>query len=251
MSGMIQWPTAKYWTKAWNPYIGCKACSPACVHCYAKAWAARFGIPFEPHPTMHGLRGVPKKGVVFCGNMTDAFGEWVRPDLREEALMTALAHGGRGATYLWLTKRVLNMVETVSNVGTMSGMRSGMEDNHFFGYTGENQEWFDKRQKESMGLPTWANLWYSLEPLLGPIYMGAALVRSSLKWVVVGAESGPNRRPCGLGWVASIVAQCQSAGVPVFVKQLCLPDGRFTNRIEEFPEHLRIRQVPWAKEGGK
>ena len=66
------------------------------------------------------------------------------------------------------------------------------------------------------------------------------------KWVVVGCESGPNRRPCKLEWVERIVEQCRIAGVPVFVKQICLPNGTFTNKIEEFPEHLRIRQVPWT-----
>lgn len=69
----------------------------------------------------------------------------------------------------------------------------------------------------------------------------------SIKWVVVGAESGPNRRPCKLEWVESIVEQCKSAGVPVFVKQLDI-GGKLVKDIEKFPAHLQIRQVPW---GGK
>ena len=28
-----------------------------------------------------------------------------------------------------------------------------------------------------------------------------------------------------------------------------LPNGKFTNKIEEFPVHLQIHQVPWAKKG--
>ena len=38
--------------------------------------------------------------------------------------------------------------------------------------------------------------------------------------VVVGCESGPGRRPCKTEWVESVVAQCVSAGVPVYVKQI-------------------------------
>jgi len=41
-----------------------------------------------------------------------------------------------------------------------------------------------------------------------------------IHWVIVGGESGPGARPCNVDWVRSIVRQCQSAGVPCFVKQL-------------------------------
>ena len=51
MRKLIQWPRAKYWTRAWNPVIGCVPVSPACENCYAKSWAERFGQSFEPHPT--------------------------------------------------------------------------------------------------------------------------------------------------------------------------------------------------------
>ena len=70
---LIQWPTAKYWTTQWNPIIGCKPCSPACEHCYAAAWARRFGQSFEPHESSRTRP--PRKGVVFCGNMSDLAGE--------------------------------------------------------------------------------------------------------------------------------------------------------------------------------
>lgn len=42
----------------------------------------------------------------------------------------------------------------------------------------------------------------------------------SVAWVIVGGESGPGARPFDLGWARSIVAQCDAAGVAVFVKQL-------------------------------
>ena len=74
MSELIQWPRAKYWTAQWNPIIGCKPCSPACENCYAAAWAKRFGQSFEPH--LSSKDTPPRSGVVFCGNMTDIFGEW-------------------------------------------------------------------------------------------------------------------------------------------------------------------------------
>lgn len=41
-----------------------------------------------------------------------------------------------------------------------------------------------------------------------------------IQWVIVGGESGPGARPCNIDWIRSIVEQCKSAVVPVFVKQL-------------------------------
>ena len=67
-------------------------------------------------------------------------------------------------------------------------------------------------------------------------------------WLVVGCESGPNRRPCKIEWVESIVEQCRSASVPVFVKQLDI-GGKCVTDISKFPAHLQIRQVPWATKG--
>ena len=125
-----------------------------------------------------------------------------------------------------------------------------IKERHFFGFTAENQEWYDKRVKEvRRSFPKWAKLWISVEPMLGPIDLMLHETRNLPTWIVVGCESGSNRRPCKIEWIESIVEQCQSHGVPVFVKQIVLPSGKFTNKIEEFPRHLQIRQVPWRKEG--
>lgn len=245
---LIQWPRAQYWDKPWNPIIGCRKCSPACEHCYAESMMRRFGAAdFSPHAT--GKSSPPHKGVVFCGNMTDLFGEWVPL----KAIFRMLScmwhhpnpHGGPvplPATYLWLTKRVDRMCEALSNYT--------MCPNAYFGFTAENQEWYDRRMKDFRGgMPTLANGWLSAEPLLGPIDLGLRYIApedAPFEWVVVGCESGPNRRPCKIEWVESIVEQCRTANVPVFVKQLDI-GGKCERDIMKFPKHLQIRQVPWNK----
>lgn len=90
-----------------------------------------------------------------------------------------------------------------------------------------------------------------------------------IDWVVVGGESGHNARPCDIAWIRSIVQQCKSANVPVFVKQLgkgrleygkihVQPDSTIKNQqsaaftfknskggdISEFPKDLQIRELP-------
>lgn len=54
-----------------------------------------------------------------------------------------------------------------------------------------------------------------------PIFPGQMAVQAgSVNWVIVGGESGNHARPCDIAWIRSIVKQCESADVPVFVKQL-------------------------------
>lgn len=249
VKNLIQWPRAKYWDKAWNPIIGCKPCSPACENCYAAAMMRRFGAAdFSPRPTTRV--NPPRKGVVFCGNMTDLFGEWVPYPHNNIGYVNAAV--GSDTTCLWLTKRVANMCDALTS------FEFADISNHYFGFTAENQEWYDRRFRESRQLPDWANWWISAEPLLGPIDLdfcdrhpvtGAFGVIPHLpSWLVVGCESGPKRRPCKIEWVESIVEQCRTAGVPVFVKQLDI-GGRCVTDINKFPAHLRIRQVPWATKG--
>jgi protein gp37 len=71
-----------------------------------------------------------------------------------------------------------------------------------------------------------------------------------LSWVIVGGESGPGARPMSVRWARMLVRECQSAGVPVFVKQLGSVLGRELGAgskggdWDHWPEDLRIRQFP-------
>lgn len=261
---LIQWSKSKYWTKQWNPIIGCKPCSPACENCYAAAWAKRFGQSFEPHESSQ--ERPPRKGVVFCGNMTDLFGEWMCPwrgshddyIVRKPEDLIACARGKvyNEATYLWLTKRVGNMVDAICRAFDVRERSETRRHYHYFGFTAENHHLFGARTHQMAGMFDNFNIWLSAEPLLGPIdfkdcyaYDGGDYRRDVIpfKWVVVGCESGPKRRPCKIEWVESIVEQCLTAGVPVFVKQIDI-GGKCVTDITKFPKHLQIRQVPWAKE---
>jgi protein gp37 len=64
-----------------------------------------------------------------------------------------------------------------------------------------------------------------------------------IDWVIVGCESGQNRRECKLEWVKRIVEQCTEEDVPVFVKQLPI-NGKVSKNMAEWPERLRRRETP-------
>jgi protein gp37 len=55
----------------------------------------------------------------------------------------------------------------------------------------------------------------SCEPLLGPLDLDL----EGIHWVIVGGESGLQRRPMKTEWVVSIRDQCTAAGVSFFFKQ--------------------------------
>lgn len=79
-------------------------------------------------------------------------------------------------------------------------------------------------------------------------------VRPAIHWAIIGGESGPRARPCDLGWIREIVAQCRTAGVAPFVKQLGSVWAKTNGakhshggEISEWPEDLRVREFPEAR----
>ena len=245
---------AKYWDKAWNPIVGCRKISAGCVNCYAESLAMRFSElqdgngGFLPHIPKK-QKNPPQKGVVFVGNMTDIFGEW-NTAVRIYDWLYLLS---KKAVNLVLTKRSNKIVDFLDWEEVNDRPFLEFSGEHIWlGVTAENQCCLEKRTYD---LSFWqGKRWLSAEPLLERIDLdvcsvdgGYTPIIQMLDWVVVGAESGANRRPCSLDWVRQIVRQCQAAKVPVFVKQLDI-DGKLVKDIEQFPEDLQIRKVPWREQ---
>ena len=115
--------------------------------------------------------------------------------------------------------------------------------NIWFGVSVENQRTADERIPILLDTPA-AVRFVSVEPLLTQTdiqnYLGiwqfgqeptpylftaterpdgATLYRRQLDWVIVGGESGPDRRLFDVAWAADILHQCQEAEVPCFLKQ--------------------------------
>lgn len=117
--------------------------------------------------------------------------------------------------------------------------------NVWCGVSAENQHWADIRIPSLLATPA-AVRFVSCEPLLGPIDLHLPRVRvpshvQGIRWVIVGAESGPGHRPMDIVWLESIVSQCRDAGVPVYVKQDSGPRAGQQGRI---PDELWIHEFP-------
>lgn len=78
----------------------------------------------------------------------------------------------------------------------------------------------------------------SMEPLLDRVDMSPFLENGScaVDWIIVGGESGHNRRPFNPSWAREIRDFCQDTGTPFFMKQW--------DKVKAIPDDLLIRQFP-------
>jgi protein gp37 len=232
------------WTDAtWNPVTGCTKVSQGCKHCYAERHAVRFWgdrkfteVRCHPERLDQPLRWRrPRR--VFVNSMSDLFHEDV-PDEFIWQVFNVMQLSGEHIFQI-LSKRPARMYEFVSRRIRNAGHPP--LPNVWLGVSCENQDTADERIP--LLLRTLAAVRFvSAEPLLGPVNFEAiewrgnmlyplrgetmahdgAMYRGGarLDWVIIGGESGPGARPFDVAWARHIIAQCKTAGVPVFMKQL-------------------------------
>lgn len=231
-----------------NFVLGCTPVSEGCRFCYSKAIYDRFGKDFsqvtvypeklerllkwQPKPPYK--RGPGSRPLAFVVDMGDLFHEDVPDDLIYRFL--DVAHDQCDIDWLVLTKRAKRM-------SSLMGLRAGhlrALPNIWLGVTVEDKDnlW---RLDELRRTPA-AVRWVSLEPMLEPIALRSWLICNAcggtgdwdfmgcpvclgagrgggIDWVIIGAESGPNRRPFKKEWAWDVLDQCGEAGVACFLKQ--------------------------------
>lgn len=252
----------------------CRKISEGCANCYAAKLNQSdfFGgnkLPYTGRPPALVLRTdiidswkrqrKPKKH--FVCSMTDIFGEWIDQEMANTFLDGMCV---QGHVFQLLTKRPDIMRDRVNGWLKSRGHHSPPKS-IWFGVSVENQKRADERIPILLQVPA-AVRFLSVEPMLEPINLGLfgtlpktthpsyTLTHQLLHWVIVGGESGHKARPCGIGWVRSIVDQCKDAEVPVFVKQLgsnplALFKRYTTNHpkggdMAEWPKDMQVREFP-------
>lgn len=152
-------------------------------------------------------------------------------------------------TFQILTKRPMRMLEYLSNLERL-GFKWPLP-NVWIGVSAENQELADKRIPILLQCPA-AVRFVSVEPMLGPVVMGEDYLchdgncahERGLDWVICGCESGPQRREMSSAWASDLYAQCRTAEVPFFMKQMEWA-GRVVKSVDKFyPYYLRVREFP-------
>lgn len=289
-----------------NLQMGCDGCElwnrkAGVLHCYAGTLTDRYGgtnrgfpvkferprlFPERLDPALKWsdltgkerqekpwLNGLPR--VIFLNDMGDTFTEslerdWLAPFLPR---LAASPH-----IYMLLTKRGKRLREFSEAHPLPANVWPGVSVT-----TAETLP----RVQELHGVRGGGVRWVSVEPLLGPLSLkphlqfppfsdgykmtlGLSEFRG-VELVIAGGESGPEARRCELEWVRRLRHECQSAGVPFFLKQLgaaasdpvngiagrslVVPEeatGLISLRLrdskggnmEEWPADLRVREMP-------
>jgi protein gp37 len=150
-------------------------------------------------------RGLGARPMVFVVDMGDLFHDLV-PDAFILRAIDTLA-GRPDVDWQILTKRAERMARLLVPLGELP-------PNLWIGVTAENQKCLDKR------LPLLAQVraavrFASCEPLLGPVTLPMGVIN----WLIVGGESGGDRRPFYAAWARALRDWCQAAGVAMFYKQ--------------------------------
>jgi protein gp37 len=209
-------------------------------------------------------------------------------------------HRGEGDAHAWSTMANAVCSQHVSWPSWVGEEGEGLEHrwravngewplpNVWLGVSVEDQPSADKRIPMLLKCPA-AVRFVSYEPALGPVDFrmlhhdgitnidalagrhGVTLPLGgecdALDWIIIGGESGPGARPFDLAWARSTIAQCRTAGVKCFVKQLgAKPIDLIDERhgrdacpvkhksvtlrdhkggdMSEWPADLRVREMP-------
>ncbi len=235
-----------------NVVTGCTPVSEGCAHCYARAIYERFGLDHSrvrTHPDRLvrlammrfgrpvslangateyvSLKHEGHKPMAFLCDTGDLFHEAVPASFIVDTLLMMADRDD--VTWQVLTKRPERMRSIVERV--LGG--TDPLPNVWLGVTAENQRAADERIPLLLDTPA-AVRFVSVEPMLEavelqPEWLGGypesdRWARNGphhprLSWVIVGAESGPQRRPFDVAWALDLYEQCKAAGVPYFSKQ--------------------------------
>ncbi|MGL4404656.1 MAG: DUF5131 family protein, partial [Notoacmeibacter sp.] len=204
-----------------NFWEGCTKVSPGCDNCYAKVMSDRFNKPslwgvgakrlFRENAA--GKLAKLKSGRVFIQSMSDIADSEVPIEWYKIA-WEAIKANPQVKVQL-LTKRLPVLLRRLVAIGETTWPRHvGL----MISVVNQEEAYRDCPKLEAAKL-RWDIPWVglSIEPMLGPIDLSAAL--EWLDWVIVGGESGPYSRALNPFWVRRIQQQCQRYCVPFFFKQ--------------------------------
>ena len=224
MASAIEWTD-----ETWNPVTGCTRVSPGCDHCYMYALYPRLrgmGVPgYETAPD--DVRLLPeridlpltwrKPKRVFVNSMSDLFHSRVPFQFISRVFQVMeQASAQNDHVFQVLTKRPGRAVGWWEQCG--KELFAEWPRSVWIGTSVESPK-YAPRLTVLGRLPAPIRF-VSAEPLLGSVDLSPWLEDGTLKWVIVGGESGSGARPMDLDWARSLRDQSTGAKVPFFLKQL-------------------------------
>ena len=256
----------------WNPIWGCTQISEGCDNCYAKklAHGRGYGGPSGLRPYLWGKDGETETGptwdvergrsitrpsgwakldalnrkaeknnqviVCFGNSQTDVFQD--HPVAKREMQRywqkikeTPWIH------YMLLTKRANNIRKSLP--ADWHDYEHGYP-NVWLGVSIELQKYAYRWENHLVDVPA-VNKFVSYEPALGPLRLKHL---HKLDLVIVGGESGANRRPFEYNWARDMHQDCRKYGVCFFYKQ----DAGFRQSTNPYLDGKEWREMPIPRE---
>lgn len=254
-----------------NLWWGCQKVHAGCDHCYAEAWAQRWGNdiwgPRAPRRAIkavwsdlaHFQREAAKAQTVrrvFVGSMMDIFEKPYRvvdakglpmlgnTGMLRERLFRDVIPASANLDFLLLTKRPSLILPAIPE-----DWKTTPRPNVLYGASVVNQPTVEQLVPELLRVP--GRHFLSMEPLLGPVDLTPYLQTNQIHWVIVGGESGPGARPMNPEWALALKEQCERAGVPFHFKQTGVPLAKqlgLTHHkggvLDELPPVFQKREFP-------
>lgn len=202
-------------TRTFNPVVGCSKISRGCRFCYAERMAQQYGWTPEPWEERFAEVNVTLKperlkqpyswkapASVFVCSVSDLFHRLVPDDYLNQvfAVMNDLPQH----RWMCLTKRPERAATWHGPWSESMWLGTTIEDNRYVGRADHLRASF---------APT---KFISAEPLLGPL---PSLDLTGVDWIIIGAESGGQRRPFDMAWAREIRDKAVAVGTAVFFKQ--------------------------------
>lgn len=214
---MTEGQAKKLEVESWNPFTGCTKISPACKNCYAEELALKLNrwgtagyenkFQFTVHQDRLG-KALPlkrkKPTLYFINNMSDTFHE--DADERSIDAVVDVVRQAHWHNFYTLTKRSNGMREYFQ--------KKAVPENLWLGVTVEDRKHGLPRLEDLREVET-ANKHICCEPLLEDL---GNIDLAGISLVVAGGESGKNARRADIGWVESLLEQCETQGVHFYWK---------------------------------
>jgi protein gp37 len=210
---------------------GCTRVSAGCDNCYAATLASRLlkdiylarapqvdsdttrrdpvAVRLWPE-RLHDPLGWREPRQVFVNSMSDLF----HKDVPEDFVRHVFEVMNRASWHVYqvLTKRPARARRILErNPDLLDG---GLVRDHIWLGTSVENQLVTYRIEHLRAAPVRVRF-LSCEPVIGPLSFDPV----GLDWVIVGGESGIQRRPVDPAWVRAIRDRCVHAGVPFFFKQ--------------------------------
>lgn len=237
-----------------NLWWGCTNVHEGCDHCYAEAWAKRYGVDWGEGSSRKAIKsvwgnllGMQAKAAaagethrVFVGSMMDIFekDKMAVDDKGNFAGYTAelrrrffeeIIPNSPNLLFLLLTKRPSNINKYIP-----VSWESSPPKNVMFGASVVNPATAKdvKRHMDKVN----GKKFYSVEPQLEFIDFSKDGMLDGISWLIQGGESGAGKRPFNTDWARHTRDVCAQTPTAYFFKQV--------DKIQPVPPDLMVRNFP-------